>query len=112
MKKEEVQTILKICLDEIKQNLNTNFNQLDILSLTDKTWPKIEDKLKLKENAYVFPLTRAEIEKLISQGDLLIKLTDLDIIHIYFEEQEINTSVLENGKIILWQDENDNSPIF
>ena len=60
---------------------------------------------KIKENAYVFPLTRSQIEKLIYDGDLLIKLTDNDIVHIYYEKQEVNTSILENGEFILWLDE-------
>jgi hypothetical protein len=105
MKKEEVQRILEICLHEIKKNLNISYDQFDISALTKKIWPKIQNSLKQKENAYVFPLTKSQIEKLIYDGNLLIRLTDLDTIHIYFEKQEVNTSILENGQIILWMDE-------
>jgi len=106
MDKQDIEEILitAINFEGLKTKDKVTFP--DIFDLAQKVWQNEHFRayLSIKENNFeeTYCLSRSDIEKILTHGDLVIAYDNGKTVCFVLEEDDVKTMNLENGGVLMW----------
>jgi hypothetical protein len=104
MNRDEVEMVLLKALEHLKPDLKKKITVVELFDLTEKIFSDIQSEETREEEAVHCCLSRSDIEKILTHGDLHIESDDGSRVVFVLEEKELKTLSLENGGVLVWDE--------
>jgi len=102
MEKDDIELVLTKAIKLLKPRLKEKISMVEIFDLSSKVFQEIQFEQNLEDESIEYCLSRSEIEKILTDGDLEIRCTNGSRVNFVLEEDDVKTATLENGSIIMW----------
>jgi hypothetical protein len=104
MNRDDVEIVLLKALERLKPDLKKKIRVVELFDLTEKIFKDIQSEENREEEAAQYCLSRYDIEKILTHGDLHIESDDGSRVVFVFEEKELKTLSLESGGVLVWHE--------
>jgi hypothetical protein len=104
MDRDDIELVLAKAIDILEPSLKEKISMVEIFDLSSRVLQEIQFEQNLKDENFEYYLSRSEIEKILTEGDLEIRYTDGSKVNFILEEDDAKTAILENGNVIMWYD--------
>ena len=102
MNKYDIECVLEKAVELLEPKLKEKISLVEIFDLSSKILQELQFEQNLGDEIIEFHLSRSEIEKILTDGNLQIRCSNCSGVDFVLKEDDVKTITLENGDVIMW----------